>query len=191
MNLGNTIRLFIDTEFTDFVNCDLISIGLAADNGSEFYGENSDFQREYASEWVQLNIYPLLDFSKHGMKRNELSARLWCWLDELPCTNFIVSVDYQTDYDLLYDLLGEAHPKQLAVQNIFNNMYKYADEQIIAMGGSDTDYQNKVKSLKSQFQLGFMEYFWTTKETQHHALSDAKANRAGYSRLINSFGLPL
>jgi hypothetical protein len=189
-NLGKTIRLHIDTEFTDFLNRDLISIGVAADSGDEFYGENSDFLRPWASKWVESNIYPLLDFSKHGMKRLELSARLWSWIDELPCTHVIISYDYFGDYELLWELFQEEnHPKMLAHENIFNNMYRDIDEQIKALGGSDNDYQQRVKSCKTKFELYQYDYFLRTKEIQHHALSDAKANREAYSRLVNEMGI--
>src|SRR5271157_5206921 len=96
-----TIRLFLDTEFTEFINTDPISVGVAASNGAEFYGENLEFDRTLSSAFVQANIYPLLTPETHGMKLSELSARLWCWIDELPCKNVIVTVDYQTDYALL------------------------------------------------------------------------------------------
>ncbi|SFJ84850.1 protein of unknown function [Paraburkholderia megapolitana] len=37
------MRIFVDTEFTDFIDCDLISIALVADDGREFYAERNDF----------------------------------------------------------------------------------------------------------------------------------------------------
>lgn len=36
------MRIFIDTEFSDLQNMDLISIGLVAEDGAEFYAERSD-----------------------------------------------------------------------------------------------------------------------------------------------------
>ncbi len=41
--LSHTImRVFVDCEFTDFIECELISLALVADDGREFYGERSD-----------------------------------------------------------------------------------------------------------------------------------------------------
>lgn len=188
-NLGSTVRVFIDTEFTDFINTDLISIGLAADNGEEYYGENSEFIKSWANPWVQSNIYPLLTPNTHGMGRSELSARVWCWIDELPCTSVIITIDYQTDYDLLLDLFGEKHPKIIGVQNIFENIFKSIDEQIISMGGSSTDYDNRSRKARAMFDLHQMDYFFRTKEDRHHALSDAKANREAYMKLVDDFGI--
>ncbi|CAB3809093.1 hypothetical protein LMG28614_06950 [Paraburkholderia ultramafica] len=39
------MRVFVDTEFTDFIDCELVSIALVADDGREFYGERSDYDR--------------------------------------------------------------------------------------------------------------------------------------------------
>ena len=36
-------RYFIDTEFTDFQRCQLISVAVVGENGDEFYGERTDF----------------------------------------------------------------------------------------------------------------------------------------------------
>jgi hypothetical protein len=47
------MRLFVDTEFTDFINCDLISIALAADDGREFYGERSDYDDASCTAFVR------------------------------------------------------------------------------------------------------------------------------------------
>jgi hypothetical protein len=35
---SNSLRVFIDTEFTDFFDPDLVSLGMAADSGGKFYG---------------------------------------------------------------------------------------------------------------------------------------------------------
>ncbi len=188
--LPKCIRVFIDTEFTDFVNCDLISIGAAADNGSEFYGQNADYIKAWASEWVKANVLPLCQDDK-WMSRLELSARLWTWIEELPCDLVIIRFDYKTDYDLLLDLFGEPHPKVISAENIFLNIAKECDERTSVMGGTDTDYDNLMKKLKANFQLGFMDYFIRTKEAQHHALSDAKANREAWNFLVNNFGMSL
>ena len=117
-------RVFIDTEFTDFINCDLISIGAVTYEGESFYGENYDFLRPWASTWVQSNIYPILKNGKFTMSRRELSARFWSWIEELDCDGVIISYDYKTDYELMNDLFDEEkHPKIVGHENIRNNIY--------------------------------------------------------------------
>lgn len=52
--------VFIDTEFTDFVNPQLISIGMVADSGEEFYAE-VPFSDDRCSEFVRETVIPLLN----------------------------------------------------------------------------------------------------------------------------------
>lgn len=186
-SLGSRLDVYIDTEFTDFVNQDLISIGLVASNGQEFYGENLDFKKEFSSEWVQQNIYQLLDANKFGMKRYELSSRVWQWLDDLECDFVRIMIDYKSDYDLLLDLLGEPHPKIINVQNI----YQLITAQCAAQTELSLDVnasEQKIISAKNKFNLYFMDYFYLTKEIQHHALSDARANKLAYEKVAKEFG---
>ena len=195
MNAGmtqqKTLRVFIDTEFTDFINTDLISIGAAAENGSEFYGENLSYIKSWQTKWVGEHVVPLLDPVKFGMSRQELSTRLWVWIDELPCDNVIIMVDHKTDEALLLDLFNcDKHPKISAYQNLHNVIYSTIDAQMKDIGGTDTDYHNRVTKVQKNFKFGFANYFDRTREIQHHALSDAKANREAWNCLVLNFGMP-
>lgn len=55
------MRYFIDTEFLeDGKTIELISIGIVAEDGREFYAENLDFDLSSASEWLKENVLPHL-----------------------------------------------------------------------------------------------------------------------------------
>jgi hypothetical protein len=54
------MRLFVDTELTDFIECDLISVALVADDGRKFYGERSDFDRASCSEFGRAAVLSAL-----------------------------------------------------------------------------------------------------------------------------------
>lgn len=75
------VHVYVDTEFTDFLDCELISIGLVADDGREFYGERSDFEQSSCSEFVraavlpQLGQYPDRVFTRDSLHRAEPLAR--------------------------------------------------------------------------------------------------------------------
>jgi hypothetical protein len=182
------VRVFIDTEFTSFMNCDLISIGMKAETGEEFYGENTDHNQGWASAWVKQHVYPLLNYEKYGMKYSTLSARVMAWIDDLPCKSVIIMVDYQTDYELLYCLFqDEPHDKVQGVENIYHNISSAAQGQMSLMTWSDSDYDGIVATAKEIFNDAFDEYFFTTKEIQHHALSDAKANAFAYAKLASKW----
>ena len=57
-NANMTMRIFADTEFTDFIDCDLISIALVAEDGHEFYAERTDFDHHACSAFVREAILP-------------------------------------------------------------------------------------------------------------------------------------
>ncbi|WP_433704181.1 hypothetical protein [Paraburkholderia sacchari] len=104
------MRVFVDCEFTDFIDCDLISIGLVADDGREFYGERSDYDGTACSVFVREAVLPQLGqqsdcvYSREGL-RNALRA----WLGQFGGER-VVCVDFATDWDLMLDLLdGETN----------------------------------------------------------------------------------
>lgn len=191
MSQNSIIRIHVDTEFTDFLNSDLISLGAIADNGETFYGENSEFVQAWASTWVKENIYPLLNFEKFGMKRLELSARFWSWIEELPCDSVILTVDNDIDIEIVNNLFDEdKHPKISSYQNINKVIIAECDKQIQAMDGNDELYCNLTHAIRKDFYFVFSNYFKRTNEIQHHALSDAKANREAYNFIVKKYGMP-
>lgn len=56
-------RFFLDTEFIEAGPKHplyLISIGIVAENGAEYYAESSEFPSNLASPWVREHVFPLL-----------------------------------------------------------------------------------------------------------------------------------
>ena len=180
------LRVFIDTEFTDFLNRDLISIGLVTETGDEFYGECLDYKKSWASDFVKQNVLPLCDFKKHGKNRAQLHVDTWKWINELPCDEIILMIDYRGDHELLVELFdGEHHPKIKEVQNIFVPLR----DQFIIHSQAGLAKPRFIEDGRKEYKLGFLSYFLDTKETQHHALSDAKANARGFNRMMQHIGL--
>lgn len=153
--------LFLDTEFTDFIDCELISIGFVSENGAhEFYAERRDFEVKRCSTWVQSNVLPLLTEPEScRLTRCELHNCLWAWFEGLPAPA-VVAFDYTTDWELLLDALLDF--------------------------GRDTPPQNLVSgrniaSLQTDPMFaGAMQQFFAQHPSRHHALVDAKALRAGW-----------
>jgi hypothetical protein len=55
------VRFFYDTEFIDNGRTiELISIGVAAEDGREYYGVSTEFPAEQAGSWVKRNVLPKL-----------------------------------------------------------------------------------------------------------------------------------
>ena len=88
--------IFLDTEFTDFIDCELISIGLVSEDGQHaFYAEVEDFDRAKCIPYVQSGIWPLLGKIPDAiMKRAELAQRLRTWFTGLPCSVTIACDSY-------------------------------------------------------------------------------------------------
>ena len=71
------MRYFIDTEFKEKPNTiDLISIGIVAENGEEYYALNKDFNLKevWKDEWLRENVLlPIYIEHVHGDMRNHVS----------------------------------------------------------------------------------------------------------------------
>ena len=143
--------IFIDTEFTDFVNTELISIGLVTDDGQhEFYAElNVDINR--CSEFVVEEVLPQLG-KVPAFSIDETRTHLLFWLHQFESYEDVkICFDFEGDLKLFQQIIGKM-PSWLSSQNIYN----------------DIDESRIQYFLKSQ---GLEE---------HHALNDAKANRYAY-----------
>lgn len=73
------MRFFYDSEFyEDGERIHLISIAFVADDGREFYRENSEFNWSIVPEdhWLQVNVRPHLDVHLHGATRAEIAHDL-------------------------------------------------------------------------------------------------------------------
>lgn len=101
------VHVYVDTEFTDFIDCELISIGLVADDGREFYGERSDFEKSSCSEFVRAAVLPQLgQYPDRVFTRDSLHAELSLWLDQYINTRErLLCFDYGGDWELLCDLM--------------------------------------------------------------------------------------
>lgn len=188
--MSKILRVFVDTEFTDFINKDLISLGAVTDTGEFFYGENLDYVKAWESYFVKEIVIPLLEPNKYGFPEKELAARFWCWIEELDCDGVIISYDYHGDWDIIQELFRhEKHPKILADENIKNNIYFSCDEITKSIGGNGNDYDSLKTKVFAQFELAMLDYFRRTKEKEHHALSDAQANKEAYMFVVNEFGI--
>lgn len=63
-------RFYLDTEFIeDGHTIDLLSIGIVAEDGREFYAENRYAMLPRANDWVKEHVLPHLDMVKAGDKQ--------------------------------------------------------------------------------------------------------------------------
>lgn len=149
--------LFLDTEFTDFQDCSLISIGLVSDDESfEYYGERTDFDYEACNRFVRTHVWANLGrFPQRRFKKAELEQDLALALAGLP-GNLSIAFDSDRDRQLMMGIFENTLPPKIS---------GYVD----------------LRPMQSLAQFSRAEAaFFNHERPQHHALFDAKANRAAW-----------
>lgn len=152
------MMLFLDTEFTDFIDCELISIGMVSEDGQhEFYAEVEDYDRTKCNAHVQSGIWPLLGKSPGAiMTRAELAAQLRTWFAGLPCS-LTIGCDSYMDWELLVDMLDGELPANI-------------------QGREDL----RASIDTTVFNQAVCAYHSAPGQPWHHALHDARAHLAGW-----------
>ncbi|MEC5218690.1 hypothetical protein RCH09_003664 [Actimicrobium sp. GrIS 1.19] len=144
------MKIFIDTEFTDPIDIDLISIGLVAEDGREFYGERDDFDVGLANTFVRAFVLPLLRADGALVaSKPALRDAIGAWLAQFDDGSRVsICFDNVVDWAMLSDLFDKAPPAWLHSRNI-------------------RDYIDWPMRQR---------YFEQTRFPEHHALYDARAN---------------
>lgn len=147
-------KIFIDTEFTDFLDCHLISLGMVAETGEEFYVE-VPYPDTACSAFVRAAVIPLLGLIEDAQcPLAELRHRILTWLSLIRHEGEVIEIcfDFQTDWDLFNDAVDYQVPEwcspRLIARNI-NELLRYSF--------------HKKNNLP-----------------EHHALYDALANRCAF-----------
>lgn len=188
MCYDHEVKLFIDTEFSDFLDPHLISLGaVTEDLMNEYYVEISDYDRRLSSSFVREVVEPLLDLPKHGKTYMQASLEFGLWLGELAQglpgdEKLYVTVDYATDWELMLDLLQtdlSLLPKVNKAFTLINNDLLH--RVVIRCSQLAVPNMNqKCEGAAEAFGQGLMSYFVENKLPIHHALNDAKANAHGW-----------
>lgn len=98
------MKIWFDTEFIeDGKTIDLLSIGMAREDGKELYLENLSADVSRASPWVRDNVVAHLDLVRHGVSHAEIGPKVLAFAGEKP--EFWA---YYADYDwvVLCQLFG-------------------------------------------------------------------------------------
>lgn len=143
-------RYFLDTEFTAFDACQLISVAIVSQDGHEFYGECSDFERPLCSDFVRENVLPQLgQFPGRSMPFAKLRGELLAWLEAIPVASVpALCFDFPGDFELVCHLLDGPLPRGWKAENI-----------------------------QAQLDATSRVAYFAQHGGEHHALHDARANR--------------
>lgn len=183
---NHVVMLYADTEFTDFIQTDLISIALVGTKDTpEFYGEITDYRKEDESEFVKAQVLPLMANTPAVLSagtsyvkstRQATALALLNYLESViqqnPDAYYVhVCVDYSTDYalllDLLYDLKDtDATDRVSTVLGVLRGMLIAEDL---------ANVQSKLPQAVST--IAENNFIVNNVNMQHHALIDARVNR--------------
>ena len=71
------MKYFLDTEFIEYPNTiDLISIGIVAEDGREYYAISSEFDESKASQWVKDNVISKLVDKYNRLPRSVIAREI-------------------------------------------------------------------------------------------------------------------
>lgn len=120
---SSAMILFLDTEFTDFQQPDLISLGLVSECGRhEFYAERNDFDLAQCSDFVQSTVLPKLGQGQIGVDRTSLATALRAWLENVHAVDsqspVLVLYDFDTDFELFCQALSNQMPPWIEGNNV-------------------------------------------------------------------------
>lgn len=167
--------VFLDTEFSDFIDMELLSIGLVSEDGTqEFYAEVNDSPPESRSAFVKTVVMPLMEPAKYAMSYVQVASRVVEWLNNLPCDKITIIVDYAGDMTLITELfkcVGDP-TKQIVFRYLHNEFEEMLEYRLIS-----SDMVRK--QARRLVDIAMLQYY-TVDPRQHHALVDAKANRHGW-----------
>lgn len=146
-------RYFLDTEFTDFANCLLISVGIASEDGREFYGELIDYDKTACSDFVREVVLPQLgQHPGRAMPFAQMRSELLAWLYRVPTKpKPVLCYDYGGDLDLLFDLIGGRLPRGWGNENV-----------------------------SGKINVARADAYYAERGGRHHALHDARASRYAF-----------
>ncbi len=149
--------VFLDCEFTGLEQRfpHLISIGLVAMDGCEFYAELPEkYYVDKCTDWGVDNVLPLLDGGQCVMQPDQLKINLQKWLVDMSNPVQLATDAPQFDFYFFTSLFETDWPDNV-------------DKKSAWLRGDD---------LESDYQ----DFFIIHDKPQHHALNDARALRQAY-----------
>jgi len=166
------MKYFLDCEFhEDGETIDLISIGIVAEDGREFYAVNADcnFDRIWCMEddWLRKNVMPQIDRS-FAMSREEIRKRVLEFVWPYSITGVLTKPQfwgYYCDYDWV------------AFCQLFGRMVDLPEHF--------PKYCRDIKQLADSLGNPMLPQQFN----EHHALDDARWNKLAYE-FLNKWSNP-
>lgn len=171
------MKYFLDTEFTDFVNSELISVGIVSEDGKkEFYIELK-YDPAKCSEFVKAVVVPLLN--NYLYTKQEANEKLVEWIRNIDDKNMVIVYDYGLDeihFSNLLRINSDPEIKSRIKLRLLQNA--------ILSESADLSDSKLISSKFKGFDFYREEYFKHTGATRHHALADARAMRHSWKMIF-------
>lgn len=209
------MKFFYDTEFIeDGKTIDLISIGIVAEDGREYYAQNVECDFKKGSDWVWRNVYPSLEhFDMRGRRicspHSISQTPMW---DNAECSSPYRSpaepCPWRTKRELQHEIINFVHPgiEHLLDANVSKE--EFPKPEFWAYYGSyDWVVLCQIFGTMMQLPRRWPMYVHDLKQLcdqkgnpaldkavpdkgLHNALDDARWNKAAHEFLVNYPGQP-
>lgn len=154
------MRYFFDTEFIEYGQLiDLISIGIVADDGREYYAISRDFDTTTANDWVKKHVLSQLEPEESGL-----------WKSRIVIKHGII------------DFVGDDTPEFWAYYGAYDWV---AFAQLFGRALDMPENWPYFRDLKDAATLLKVTDLPKPGKPQHHALIDARHNKVIYEFLAN------
>ena len=191
------MRIFFDTEFTGLHrHTTLISIGLVAENGQEFYAEFTDYDEGQVDDWLKENVINKLHLTLHenveltigamdfNIKGNKRLVTMYLdqWLRNFGQPLEMWSDVLAWDWVLFCQLWGRVVGLPECVYYI-----PFDIATLFKVKGIDPDKNRETFALIDDTNIKKFDEDWIG-EKQHNAIWDAKVIKACYEKVMTSDG---
>lgn len=154
------MRYWFDTEFDERNRViHLISIGIVAEDGREYYAVNADYNEHLANPWLQRNVIPFLA-GHTRLPRRQIRRQVLNFLSPAPSEIWAYFGEY--DWIVLRQLVGQMIEWPAGWPLSHRNLAQWRD------------------------QLGVAELPQQAANSLHHALEDARWCRNAWQTLSRS-----
>jgi hypothetical protein len=167
------LKLYLDCEFTNFENPELISMALVPDSAGypSFYQEFNDFEPDACTDFVLEEVMPLLT-EPERLSSGLISTRLRAYLQALPAPVDVVA-DALLDKSLFFGLLGLQRQSASSV----------SASKKLGLGRFELLPLQMLEHPSYQDQLEL--FYLMNNKRKHYALSDAQAMRCAVEAFTN------
>lgn len=177
------MRYFYDTEFIeDGKTIDLISIGIAAEDGREFYAVSKEFNPKKASDWVKENVLAYLPH--RDVNPAEVSPRIW---EE--------SKAWKTRAEIMKEVFHFCSVEKFGEPEFWGYYSAYDHVALCQLFGTMMDlppgwpyYTKDLQQLAESLGYKSIEKL-IPNEKEHHALADARWNKRVWEYLTSEGGI--